>query len=217
MKLALFDLDNTLLAGDSDYLWGRYLVDEGLVDGEEYEEKNRQFFEDYKAGTLDIRAFVRFSLGRLGSFEPKLLEQLRADYVETRIKPIIARKTPALLEQHKSKGHELLIITATNSFITRPIADLLGVDNLLGTDGELREGRFTGEIDGIPCFQHGKIEKLQQWLSDREPISESWFYSDSINDAPLLEWADHACVVDPCDRLTDLARQKGWPSISLRA
>lgn len=216
MELALFDLDNTLLAGDSDYSWGRYLVDKGLVDGAEYEAQNRKFYEDYKAGELDIRAFARFSLGRLGQFDMAQLQAWRADFVTSVIQPIIAPGSMDLLNHHRSAGRELVIITATNSFITRPIADLLGVEHLLGTDGEVINGRFTGEIDGIPCFQGGKIEKLQAWLEGRPAPTETWFYSDSINDAPLLEWADHAFAVDPCPKLTALAQSNGWPTISLR-
>lgn len=216
MELALFDLDNTLLAGDSDYSWGRYLVDKGLVDGAEYEAQNQQFYEDYKAGELDIRAFARFSLGRLGQFDMTQLQAWRKDFVASVIQPMIAPGSVDLLNNHRSAGRELVIITATNSFITRPIADLLGVEHLLGTDGEVINGRFTGEIDGIPCFQGGKIEKLQAWLEDRPAPRETWFYSDSINDAPLLEWADHAFAVDPCPKLTALAQNNGWPVISLR-
>lgn len=216
MELALFDLDNTLLAGDSDYSWGRYLVDKGLVDGADYEAQNRKFYEDYKAGELDIRAFARFSLGRLGQFDMAQLQAWRADFVTSVIQPIIAPGSMDLLNHHRSAGRELVIITATNSFITRPIADLLGVEHLLGTDGEVINGRFTGEIDGIPCFQGGKIEKLQAWLEGRPTPTETWFYSDSINDAPLLEWADHAFAVDPCPKLTALAQSNGWPTISLR-
>ncbi len=216
MELALFDLDNTLLAGDSDYLWGRYLVDQGLVDARDYEAQNQKFYEDYKAGQLDIRAFARFSLGRMGQFAPHDLDRWRADYVETCIRPIIASGAADLLAQHRNAGRELLIITATNSYITRPIADLLGVDNLIGTDGQRIDGRFNGEIEGIPCFQDGKIRKLEHWLTDKPAVSQSWFYSDSINDAPLLEWADHAFAVDPCERLQALAQDKGWPVMSLR-
>ena len=217
MELALFDLDNTLLAGDSDYLWGRFLVDQGLVDGAEYEAKNQGFYDDYKAGKLDIRAFARFSLGRMGQFAPEDLQRWRAEYVKTCIQPIIAAGTPTLLKKHRDAGHTLVIITATNSFITRPIADLLGIEHLLGTDGELVDGRFSGEIEGIPCFQDGKIRKLEAWLQDRPKVTSSWFYSDSINDAPLLEWADHAFAVDPCEKLHSLATAKGWPILSLRS
>lgn len=216
MELALFDLDNTLLAGDSDYLWGRFLVDKGLVDGDDYERQNQAFYEDYKAGCLDIRAFARFSLGRMGQFAPEQLDSLRAEYLQQCIAPIIAPGTPSLLAKHREAGHQLLIITATNSYITAPIAELLGIEHLLGTDGQRVDGRFNGEIDGIPCFQSGKIDKLEAWLKDRPAVTRSWFYSDSINDAPLLEWADHAHAVDPCPRLAELARQRGWPILSLR-
>ncbi len=216
MQLALFDLDNTLLAGDSDYLWGRFLVKQGLVDGASYEAQNRQFYEDYKAGELDIHEFARFSLGRLGQFDADTLSSLRQCFVDTVIRTIVAPGALPLLQQHREAGHELLIITATNSFITRPIADHLAVPTLIGTDGEQRNGRFTGNIEGTPCFQAGKIEKLQHWLQGRPKVQESWFYSDSINDAPLLEWATHPHAVDPCPKLQQLARQRNWPIISLR-
>ncbi len=216
MQLALFDLDNTLLAGDSDYLWGRFLVDKGLVDGASYEAQNRQFYEDYKAGQLDIHEFARFSLGRLGEFEMTALQQWREEFVESRIKPIVASRTQALLQQHREAARELVIITATNSFITAPIARHLGVPHLLGTDGEIVNQRFTGNIQGTPCFQDGKIKKLEAWLEGRPAPSETWFYSDSINDAPLLEWADHPYAVDPCPKLAALAQAKGWPIMTLR-
>lgn len=216
MNLALFDLDNTLLAGDSDYLWGRFLVDQGLVDGDSYEQQNRRFYEQYKAGSLDIREFARFSLGRLGAFDQAVLDDLRRQFVAECIRPIIAPGARQLLQRHREAGHQMLIITATNSFITTPIAELLEVPELLGTDGEIVDGRFTGEITGTPCFQEGKVARLQAWLSSREPATESWFYSDSINDAPLLEWADHPYAVDPCPQLTELARMRNWPIISLR-
>ncbi len=216
MQLALFDLDNTLLAGDSDYSWGRFLVDQGLVDGDSYEAQNRRFYEDYKAGELDIHEFARFSLGRLGEFPMEELEALRARFVETVVRDMVAPGAQALLDRHREAGHELLIITATNSFITRPIADLLEVPGLLGTDGELIDGRFSGNIQGTPCFQDGKVSRLRDWLAGRPEVSESWFYSDSINDAPLLRWAQHPCAVDPCPKLQALAEAQGWPVISLR-
>lgn len=216
MHLALFDLDNTLLAGDSDYLWGRFLVERGLVDSAEYEAQNRKFYEDYKAGELDIHEFARFSLGRMGQFPMPTLESLRAEFVESRIRDVVASGARDLLRQHREAGHTLIIITATNSFITRPIADLLDVEHLIGTDGEVVEGRFSGKIQGTPCFQDGKIRKLEDWLMAHPPVRESWFYSDSINDAPLLDWADHPHAVDPCPKLSVLAAERGWPVISLR-
>ena len=216
MKLALFDLDNTLLAGDSDYLWGRYLVDQGLVDAETYEEQNRAFYADYQAGQLDIHAFAAFSFGQMARFSADELASWRDDYLRRCIAPIIAPQTPALIEKHRAQGHELLIVTATNAFLTAPIADHLGVSSLLATVPERINGRFTGRIEGIPCFREGKIERLQAWLSERPPVTESWGYSDSINDAPLLDWVDHPHAVDPCPALHALAGERGWPVMSLR-
>ncbi len=215
MKLAAFDLDNTLLAGDSDYLWGQYLVHSGLVDGELYEAENQRFYAQYEAGTLDIYEFARFSLGRMGAIDPEKLAALRDTFVDEVITPIIAPGARDLIEQHRQAGAELVIITATNTYITRPIAHRLGIADLIGTEPVYANGRMTGEIDGTPCFQQGKVTKLNQWLADRA-VSESWFYSDSANDVPLLEWAHHPVAVDPCPRLRSIATERGWPITSLR-
>ncbi len=215
MKLAAFDLDNTLLAGDSDYLWGQYLVSSGLVDGREYTAANERFYAQYEAGTLDIYEFARFSLGRMGAVAPDKLNALRDRFVEEVIEPIIAPGAAELIESHRQNGAELVIITATNTFITRPIADRLGIDALIGTEPVYVDGRMTGEIDGTPCFQEGKVSKLQDWLAERT-VCESWFYSDSANDIPLLEWAQHPVAVDPCPRLKSVAMERGWPITSLR-
>lgn len=216
--LAVFDLDNTLLAGDSDYLWGQFLVDRGIVDGESYERENRRFYEEYKAGTLDIHAFLRFSLRPLTEHPPEQLAAWRADFVKTQILPIVARHTQALLDMHLEAGHELLILTATNRFVTEPIATALAVPNLLATDPEIRDGRYTGEIAGIPCFQDGKIRRLEAWLAEnnRNP-SRRWFYSDSQNDLPLLREVDYPVAVDPDAVLEGTARTHGWPVVSLRS
>lgn len=215
--LAIFDLDNTLLAGDSDYLWGQYLVDRGIVDRESYETENKRFYEEYKAGTLDIHAFLRFSLTPLTEHEPQQLAAWREEFITQKILPIVASHTPQLLQAHKSAGHELLIITATNRFITAPIAEALGINNLLATDPEVIDGRFTGEIAGIPCFQEGKIKRLQLWLKEtgRRP-AQSWFYSDSNNDLPLMQEVDFPVAVDPDPKLEGRARTHGWPVVSLR-
>ncbi len=215
MKLAAFDLDNTLLAGDSDYLWGQYLVHSGLVDGEEYEAANQRFYAQYEAGTLDMHEFARFSLGRMGAVDPDKLRALRDAFVQEVIEPIIAPGAHNLIETHRSAGAELVIITATNTFITLPIAQKLGIPALIGTEPVYANGRMTGEIDGTPCFQEGKVDKLQEWLGQR-PVTESWFYSDSANDIPLLEWANHPVAVDPCPRLKAIASERGWPITSLR-
>jgi len=215
MKLAAFDLDNTLLAGDSDYLWGQYLVGSGLVDGQEYEAANQRFYAQYEAGTLDMHEFARFSLGRMGEVDPAKLQALLDDFIEEIIEPIIAPGAAELINTHRAAGAELVIITATNTFITRPIADRLGIAALIGTEPVYANGRMTGEIDGTPCFQEGKVSKLEDWLAQRS-VSESWFYSDSANDVPLLEWAQHPVAVDPCPRLKSIATERGWPITSLR-
>lgn len=215
--LALFDLDNTLLAGDSDYLWGKFLVDEGWVDGESYERENQRFYDEYKAGVLDIHEFLRFSLKPLTEHDPIALTQQRARFVTDYIAPIVAPHSRALLQQHRDRGDEIVIITATNRFVTEPIATLLGVSHLLATDPEIIDGRYTGRIAGIPCFQQGKIQRLEQWLASRqETFGERWFYSDSRNDLPLLEQVDHPVVVDGDTTLSAIAAERGWPQISLR-
>lgn len=217
MRLAIFDLDHTLLAGDSDHLWGEFMIEQGLVDGTEHKRQNDLFYEDYKAGRLDIAAYTRFALDplvRLG--EAKLLP-LREQFIASRIDPIIAPAAPALLERHRIQGDQLLIITATNRFVTEPIAKLLDVDELLATDPEYVGGRYTGNISGIPCYREGKVARLEEWLSlQDEKVSEITFYSDSHNDLPLLQRVDRAIVVDPDDTLRAEAQRRRWPIISLR-
>lgn len=217
MSLAIFDLDNTLLGGDSDYLWGQFLVEQGLVDGEHYERENQRFYNDYEAGTLDIYAYQAFMLRPL-TLHP-LAEMLvwRERFMEEKIQPILLPKADALLHQRRENGDTLLIITATNRFITEPIADLLAVPNLLATEPECVDGRYTGRPRGIPCFQHGKVERLSEWLNTTgHDLTDSWFYSDSHNDLPLLDRVVHPVAVDPDAALAEYARQRGWPIISLR-
>lgn len=217
MQLAIFDLDNTLLAGDSDYLWGQFLVDRGLVNGGWYERENRRFYEQYKAGTLDIREFCAFSLKPLSLHAPEVLYQWRREFVRERIEPVVAAGTPALLEKHRAQGDQLLIITATNRFITEPIAELLGIEALIATDPEMLDGRYTGRVAGVPSFQDGKVQRYRQWLQ-RQPLkfARTIFYSDSRNDLPLLLLVDQAVAVDPDDVLRAEAERHGWPVISLR-
>lgn len=216
-NLALFDLDNTLLSGDSDYLWGQYLIERGLVDGQSYAQENRRYYEAYTAGTLDIREFLRFALRPLRDNDPELLRRCRAQFLIEKIEPIIPASTRALLQLHRDRGDELMIITATNRFVTEPIAESLGVPNLLATDPEIVDGRYTGEVSGIPCFQNGKVARLQQWLAQRpDTYGKHWFYSDSHNDLPLLEQVQHPVAVDPDDILRECALDRGWPIVSLR-
>ncbi|MGQ0620201.1 MAG: HAD family hydrolase [Panacagrimonas sp.] len=218
MNLAIFDLDNTLLAGDSDYLWGRFLVEQGLVDEKSYENQNRIFYQQYRDGTLDIEAFSRFSMAPLAAHPLHELQTWRQQFVREKIEPIVAPLAPALLEKHRMHGDELLIMTATNRFITEPIAALLGVDTLIATDPEFIDGRYTGRLSGTPNFREGKVRRLEQWMLDQD-IAQAHvtFYSDSHNDLALLRRADVAVAVDPDDRLRAEAQLRGWPVLSLRA
>lgn len=217
MALAIFDLDNTLLAGDSDHLWGEYLADQGIVDGEHYRRENDRFLRAYEDGSLDIHAFLRFSLQVLAAHAPADLERWRAAFVEERILPRIAPGAPDLLARHRDAGDHLLIITATNRFVTEPIAHHLGVDDLIATEPHMEGERYTGDVAGTPCFREGKIKRLDQWLVGApHALAGSHFYSDSHNDIPLLERVDRPVAVDPDARLAAAARDRGWPVISLR-
>jgi len=217
VALALFDLDNTLLGGDSDYLWGRFLVEQGLVDGERYERENARYYAQYRAGTLDIREFLRFALQPLASHDLATLHAWRAQYLKDKIAPILLPAAQDLVEKHRAQGDTLLIITATNRFVTEPIAAMYGIEHLLATDPEMVAGRYTGEISGVPCYREGKVQRLEMWLADQGmEMGESWFYSDSHNDLPLLECVTHPVAVDPDETLRQEAESKGWPVISLR-
>ena len=217
MNLAIFDLDNTLLAGDSDYLWGRFLVEQGLVEAEAYERQNQAFYEQYKDGTLDIHEFCAFSMAPLAAHPLRDLLTWRAQFVRDKIEPIVAPLAPALIEKHRLRGDHLLIMTATNRFITEPIAELLGVDTLIATDPEFVDGRYTGRLAGTPNFREGKVTRLEQWLAGRGlDRPHTSFYSDSHNDLPLLLRADAPVAVDPDARLDAEARRRGWPVLSLR-
>ncbi len=217
MPLAIFDLDNTLLDGDSDYLWGRYLSETGVVDGEAYERENDRFFEQYKAGDLDIHEFLRFSLRPLKEHPMEELFAWRDQFMCRKIDPIILPRAVELVEKHRQSGHTLLIITATNAFVTEPIARRFGIENLIATEPEMLQGSYTGEVAGIPSFQGGKVERLRQWLEDKDDdLTGSTFYSDSHNDIVLMEKVDQPVAVDPDEQLAEIAALRGWPVISLR-
>ena len=217
MTLAIFDLDNTLLGGDSDYLWGEFLIRQGIVDETSYRRENDRFYEEYKAGTLNIFEFLEFSLAPLARYDMKTLHTLRRQYIQQEIHTILLPAASELLDRHRRQHHTLLIITATNRFVTEPIADLLSVEHLLATEPEVVDGRYTGRVSGTPCFRDGKVSRLKQWLSQYgENLQDSWFYSDSHNDLPLLELVTHPVAVDPDDTLSWHAQQKNWRIISLR-
>lgn len=217
MPVAIFDLDNTLITSDSDFLWGEFLVEHNIVDPLEYEQKNRQFYEDYQQGRLDIESYLRFSLKPLARYPLPQLHQWRAEFIQQIIEPLVAPGTPALLDEHRQRGDTLLIISATNLFITEPIAELLEVPHILSTVPEIRQGRYTGDFIGTPTYQHGKVTVLQQWLEQQQmDLNGSSFYSDSHNDLPLLELVDHPVAVNPDDILQKHAQLQQWPIIDLR-
>ena len=217
MSLAIFDLDNTLISDDSDFLWGQFLVDRGIVDKDLYEEANTRFYEDYKQGKLDIVEFLHFSLAPLANNKPEQLYKWRAQFIEEIIKPIQLKPAIRLVNKHRFRGDTVMVITATNRFVTEPIVKLFGIDNLLATTPEFIEGRYTGKFNGTPCFQEGKVTLLNEWLeSSSETLENSWFYSDSHNDLALLKLVDNPVAVDPDEKLGDYARQADWSIISLR-
>ncbi|BBP45770.1 phosphoserine phosphatase [Thiosulfatimonas sediminis] len=217
MALAIFDLDNTLISSDSDFLWGDFLVRKGYVDGATFAATNAKFYEEYKAGTLDIYAYQRFALEPLSQQNMATLAQWHAEFMAEFIEPIVLPKALALVEEHKKKGDEVMIITATNTFITRPIGLRYGIETLLGTEGKIQDGRYTGEVAGIPTFREGKVTRLNEWLAkEQKSLAGSYFYSDSHNDLPLLKLVDHPVVVDGDATLIAYAKEHDWPCISLR-
>lgn len=217
MALAIFDLDNTLLGGDSDHAWGEFLVQRGIVDRTVYAEANDRFYREYQNGTLDIHAYLAFALEPLTRFTRAELKALHDDFMHTMIAPMRLAKADALLAEHRARGDFLLIITATNAFVTRPIGAALGVDALLATEPEIRNDRYTGKIIGTACFREGKVTSLREWLAQHPyAIETASFYSDSQNDLPLLEMVGHPIAVDPDDTLRRVATERAWPIISLR-
>lgn len=217
MNLAIFDLDNTLLGGDSDYLWGQFLVEKELVDPVIYEQENQRFYDEYKAGTLDIYEFLEFSLAPLSQHSMTKLSKLHNEFMQKKIDSIWLPQAEKLLAKHRLNNDFLLIITATNHFVTAPIAKKFDVDDIIATMPEQKNDTYTGKITGIPCFQDGKVERLSQWLQENDQsLENSHFYSDSVNDLPLLLKVTHPVAVDPDDKLKAYANAHNWPVISLR-
>jgi HAD superfamily hydrolase (TIGR01490 family) len=220
MELALFDLDNTLLAGDSDYEWAQFLIDRGVLDRTTYAAENDRFFAQYRAGTLDIDEFLAFQLAPLARYPRATLEAWHAEFMDAKIRPMIGAPARSLVARHLDAGHLCAIVTATNSFVTAPIAREFGVPHLIATEPEARDGGYTGAVAGVPAFREGKVERLEQWLAALgRPLASfaaSWFYSDSHNDLPLLERVTRPVAVDPDERLRGVAQARGWPIVSLR-
>ncbi len=217
MSLAIFDLDNTLLRGDSDHAWGEFLVEQGAVDGERFQRDNDRYYAAYLEGTLDIFEFLeQHQLRPLAQFDRATLENWRRQFMQRKILPLITPAARALVQQHRARGDTLLIITATNSFITAPIAEEFGIPHLIATEPEQVNGRFTGKVAGTPSYREGKVERLAAWLRDQhQTLAGSWFYSDSHNDLPLLKEVDHPVVVNADPTLAAYARLQGWPAIHL--
>ena len=220
MNLAIFDLDNTLLNGDSDYNWSLFLIKKGILDQSIYKQQNEEFFKDYQTGSLDIDAYAEFQFKPLRENERFFLNDLRDEYVATIIRPMITEKAKDLVNEHRSQGDQLLIITATNSFITKPIAALFGIEELIGTDLEEINNQFTGKIKGVASFQEGKVTRLNQWLDEKHltlaQFDKTFFYSDSKNDLPLLKIVSHPVAVNPDATLNAEAKKNNWPIMSLR-
>jgi HAD superfamily hydrolase (TIGR01490 family) len=218
MRLSLFDLDNTLLAGDSDFEWAQFLIEKGVLDREVYEARNQQFYEHYKAGTLDIHEFLDFQLKPLSRHPRKVLDEWHHEYMRERIVPIITQKSRDLVESHLDDAR--VIVTATNSFVTTPIAREFGIEHLVATEPEEQGGEFTGRVVGQPCFREGKVVRVEAWLAEHGlnwgSFEETWFYSDSLNDLPLLSLVTHPVAVDPDETLKEAALENGWMIISLR-
>ncbi len=221
MNLVLFDLDNTLLVGDSDFEWAQFLIAKGVLDREVHEARNQAFFDDYKAGTLDIHAFLEFQLAPLARHPREQLDRWHADYMATRIRPMIGAPARALVQRHLDEGSLCAVVTATNSFVTGPIARQFGIPHLVATIPAHEDGRFTGKPRGTPAFKAGKIERVEAWLESLGlwwgAFAESWFYSDSQNDLPLLSRVSNPVAVDPDPTLRAHAEAAGWPLISLLA
>ena len=217
MSLAIFDLDNTLIGGDSDFLWGEFLGEEGVVDANAYRKKNEYFYQQYDLGTLDIYAWLEFCLEPLSRYSMTELEAFHHQFMIQKIEPIMLDKAQNCINQHKERGDTVLVMTASNSFVTAPIAKKYGINQMLATEPEIKAGRYTGGVSGIPCFQSGKVDKLMPWLQkNEETLTGSTFYSDSHNDLPLLELVDNPVAVNADKILTKIAEKKGWEVLNWR-
>ena len=217
MSLAIFDLDNTLIGGDSDFLWGEFLGEEGVVDTNAYCKKNEYFYQQYDLGTLDIYAWLEFCLEPLTRYSMTELQELHHRFMIQKIEPILLDKAQNCINRHKERGDTVLVITASTSFVTAPIVKKYGINHLLATEPEIKAGRYTGGVSGIPCFQSGKVDKLMPWLQkNEETLTGSTFYSDSHNDLPLLELVDNPVAVNADKILTKIAEKKGWEVLNWR-
>ena len=217
MRLAIFDIDNTLIAGDSDLLWGEFLCERNYVDSNVYKAEHEKYYKDYLSCKLDINNFLKFQLKVLGENDLNLLKKWRKDFFEEKIRPVILPKAYQLIDKHRNQNHDLLIITATNRFIVEPIASEFKIENIIACEPEIYNEQFTGKFTGTPSYAEGKVERFNDWLKTiGRRLEESWFYSDSHNDIPLLKKVNHPTAVDPDEFLKDEAEKMNWPIISLR-
>lgn len=217
VALVIFDLDETLISSDSDHEWGQFVVEKGLADRQLHQQMNDKFYNQYKQGELDIKAYLDFACSVLAKFSLEELYAYRKEFMETVIEPLILPRARQLVTEHKEAGDFLLVITSTIEFITAPIVQSLGIDTLIAPDPEIRNNRYTGNIVGIPSFAEGKVTRLKQWLEGVDlDLGGSFFYTDSHNDLPLLRLVDHPVAVDPDEKLRAEAEKKQWKIISLR-
>ena len=220
MNLALFDLDNTLLSGDSDFEWAQFLIEQGVLDRELFEAKNLAFYEQYKTGTLDIHEFLDFQLKPLSRHARKVLDGWHKEFMRRKVRGMMGSAARELVTRHRAANDVCAIITATNSFVTAPIAREFGVEHLIATEPEQKNGEFTGGVAGVPCFREGKVTRLENWMAQHgwnwDSFAESWFYSDSLNDLPLLNKVKNPVAVDPDATLRAHAEQQGWRTMTLR-
>ena len=220
MNLALFDLDNTLLNGDSDFEWAQFLIEQGVLDRELFEAKNQAFYEQYKAGTLDIHEFLDFQLKPLSRHARKVLDGWHEEFMRHKVRGMMGHAARKLVAQHRTAGDVCVIITATNSFVTAPIAREFGVEHLIATEPEQKDGEFTGCVAGMPSFREGKVTRLESWMAQHgwnwDSFAESWFYSDSLNDLPLMNKVKNPVAVEPDATLRAHAEQHGWRIMTLR-
>ncbi len=211
MALAIFDLDRTLLAGDSDFLWGEFLSEVGAVDSVVHQRQNQHFFNQYTLGKLDINAYLAFSLAPLAKYPLIQLNNWRKQFVAKKITPIILPKAQAVVNKHKQKGDTVMVITSTNDFVVEPIIKYYGIKHFLATKAEKNSSGYTGKVSGLPCFQIGKVTNLKNWLANKNiDLVDSYFYSDSHNDLPLLELVDNPIAVGADAKLQVIANERNW-------
>lgn len=218
MRLALFDLDHTLLPIDSADTWSHHVVRHGGLDAAKYTARIEHFAQEYRAGTFDVDAYVRFQMELLAAFTREQLDAWHAEFMERHVTPAMREQARRLVDSHRSRGDELALVTGTNAYVVTPIAQAFGIDHVLAVEPEQHAGRFTGGVVGTHTYQDGKVRKVEEWLAARgRSLADTvtTFYSDSINDLPLLERVTYPVVTNGDARLQAIARERGWPTLQL--